>query len=103
MSKKLLRAIEGTKDLFAIDMTRFAKAMAVAEEVFGRYNYTRIITPIFEHTALFSRSIGEATDIVEKEMYTFGASDDSVSLRPEGTAPVIRSYIQNGQDKFSSF
>ncbi len=60
------------------------------------YNYREIRTPIFEQTSLFSRSIGELTDIVTKEMYTFlDRSEESVTLRPEGTASVIRAYIQN--------
>ena len=60
------------------------------------YNYREIRTPIFEQTALFSRSIGEQTDIVSKEMYTFlDRSEESVTLRPEGTAAVIRAYVQN--------
>ena len=64
--------------------------------VFHRFNYKEIRTPIFEQTALFSRSIGELTDIVGKEMYTFtDRSEDSITLRPEGTASVIRAYIQN--------
>jgi histidyl-tRNA synthetase len=68
----------------------------VVRDVFHRYNYKEIRTPMFELTSLFSRSIGELTDIVGKEMYTFtDRSGDSVTLRPEGTASVIRSYIQN--------
>ena len=60
------------------------------------YNYQEIRTPIFEQTSLFSRSIGELTDIVSKEMYTFlDRSEESITLRPEGTAAVIRAYIQN--------
>lgn len=62
----------------------------------ANYNYQEIRTPIFEQTSLFSRSIGELTDIVSKEMYTFlDRSEESVTLRPEGTAAVIRSFIQN--------
>jgi histidyl-tRNA synthetase len=71
-----------------------------AEEAIRRvmvvYNYQEIRTPIFEQTSLFSRSIGELTDIVSKEMYTFlDRSEESVTLRPEGTAAVIRAYVQN--------
>ena len=67
-----------------------------ARDVFGLYGFSEIRTPIPEKTELFSRSIGETTDIVEKEMYTFSdKSDNSLTLRPEGTAPVIRSFIQN--------
>ncbi|MFO7813588.1 MAG: histidine--tRNA ligase [Pelovirga sp.] len=67
-----------------------------AREVFGTYGFTEIRTPVLEKTELFCRSIGETTDIVEKEMYTFAdKSGNSMTLRPEGTAPVMRSIIQN--------
>jgi histidyl-tRNA synthetase len=65
-------------------------------DVFHQFNYKEIRTPIFESTSLFARSIGELTDIVGKEMYTFqDRSGDSITLRPEGTASAIRAYIQN--------
>lgn len=68
--------------------------------VFHRFNYKEIRTPIFEQTSLFARSIGELTDIVGKEMYTFkDRSEDSITLRPEGTASVMRSFIQNNLDQ----
>ena len=67
-----------------------------ARQVFGTYGYSEIRTPAVEKTELFCRSIGETTDIVEKEMYTFDdKSGNSLTLRPEGTAPVMRSFIQN--------
>ena len=67
-----------------------------AREVFGCFGFAEIRTPVVEKTELFCRSIGETTDIVEKEMYTFvDKSDNSLTLRPEGTAPVMRSFIQN--------
>src|SRR6056297_3601927 len=67
-----------------------------ARDVFGTYGFTEIRTPVLEKTELFSRSIGETTDIVEKEMYTFtDKSGNSMTLRPEGTAPVMRSIIQS--------
>jgi histidyl-tRNA synthetase len=67
-----------------------------AREVFATYGFSEIRTPVVEKTELFCRSIGETTDIVEKEMYTFAdKSDNSLTLRPEGTAPVMRAFIQN--------
>lgn len=67
-----------------------------AREVFGTYGFTEIRTPVVEKTELFCRSIGETTDIVEKEMYSFtDKSDNALTLRPEGTAPVMRAFIQN--------
>lgn len=68
----------------------------VAVELFERYGYRFVVTPIFEPTELFVRSIGEATDIVQKEMYTFSdKADRSLTLRPEGTAPVVRAYLEH--------
>jgi histidyl-tRNA synthetase len=92
----ILKSIKGTKDLLPSESSRWQYVEQVVRDVFHRYNYKEIRTPMFEQTSLFSRSIGELTDIVGKEMYTFtDRSGDSLTLRPEGTASVIRSYIQN--------
>jgi len=92
----ILKSIKGTKDLLPLESSRWQHVEQVVRGVFHRYNYKEIRTPMFELTQLFSRSIGELTDIVGKEMYTFtDRSGDSITLRPEGTASVIRSYIQN--------
>jgi histidyl-tRNA synthetase len=65
-----------------------------------RAGYGRIETPMFEATQLFSRTVGEATDVVQKEMYTFQDNGgDSLTLRPEGTAPVVRAYLEHGMHK----
>ena len=67
-----------------------------ARKVFARYNYDEIRTPIFEHYEVISRSVGDTTDIVTKEMYDFyDKGDRHITLRPEGTAPVVRSYVEN--------
>jgi len=90
------RAIKGTKDILPSESSRWQFVEQTIRDVFHRFNYKEIRTPIFETTALFARSIGELTDIVGKEMYTFqDRSGDSVTLRPEETASVMRSYIQN--------
>ena len=90
------KSIRGTKDILPAETVRWQHVESVIRAVFHRFNYKEIRTPIFEQTALFARSIGELTDIVGKEMYTFtDRSDDSITLRPEGTASVIRAYIQN--------
>ncbi|MDR0361103.1 MAG: histidine--tRNA ligase [Planctomycetota bacterium] len=99
MSKSRFRAIEGTRDYFGKDGERFDKAVVFAGELFVRYGYDRIRTPVFETTELFARSIGAATDIVEKEMYTFTPGSDTITLRPEGTAGVVRGYLQHNMDK----
>ena len=73
---------------------------AVARRIFRGYNYREIRTPIFEETALFARGVGEETDIVSKEMYTFDDRDGtSLTLRPENTASVIRAYIEHRLDQ----
>src|SRR5206468_7370410 len=73
---------------------------AKAREVLEGAGYRRIETPAFEHTGLFARGVGESTDIVQKEMYTFEESgSERVTLRPEGTAPVCRAYLEHGMHK----
>ena len=74
---------------------------AVAREIFRTYNYHEIRTPILEDTQLFARGVGAETDIVTKEMYTFQDHDDSVTMRPENTAGVIRAYIEHRLDQIS--
>jgi len=90
------RSIKGTKDILPGDVEAWQHLERTIQEVMQTYQYREIRTPAFESTALFSRSIGELTDIVSKEMYTFiDRSQESLTLRPEGTAAVLRSYIQN--------
>jgi histidyl-tRNA synthetase len=68
-----------------------------AKKICARYGFGQIRTPEFESTALFKRGVGETTDIVQKEMYTFVHRDkESLTLKPEGTAPVVRAYIEHG-------
>lgn len=84
----------GTRDFLPPDSERFSGLERLAAEVFGRAGYRRIVTPMFEATDVFARGIGEATDIVSKEMYTFtDRSGNSLTLRPEGTAPVVRAVV----------
>ena len=102
MDRVNYRAIKGTKDILPSETSRWQFVEQTIRNVFHRFNYKEIRTPIFEQTSLFSRSIGELTDIVGKEMYTFvDRSEESITLRPEGTASVMRSYIQNnlGQEQ----
>jgi len=86
----------GTVDLLPSDMSIWKRMEKTAEEVCRLYNYGEIRTPMFEATDLFQRGVGETTDIVQKEMYTFtDRGNRSLTLRPEGTAPVVRSYVEN--------
>ncbi|MBH0168749.1 MAG: histidine--tRNA ligase [Bacillota bacterium] len=86
----------GTKDILPGEVEKWQLIEQKAKEVSARFNYKEIRTPIFEHTDLFQRGVGDSTDIVQKEMYTFNdRGDRSLTLRPEGTAPVTRSYVEN--------
>ncbi|MFD1736702.1 histidine--tRNA ligase [Bacillus salitolerans] len=86
----------GTQDILPGDVERWQYVEGKARQICKNYNYKEIRTPIFEHTDLFKRGVGDTTDIVQKEMYTF---DDrggrSITLRPEGTAAVVRSFVEN--------
>lgn len=94
--KKEYRAPRGTSDYLPKKAAQLHFLDSKAAELFERYGYRRIITPIFEDTDLFRRSIGEASDIVRKEMYTFtDRSGRSLTLRPEATAPVVRAFIEH--------
>jgi histidyl-tRNA synthetase len=95
-----LQAPRGTYDVLPDDAARRAQLEATAAKILARAGYGRIETPTFEATPLFSRTVGEATDVVQKEMYTFtDGSGDSLTLRPEGTAPVVRAYLEHGMHK----
>jgi histidyl-tRNA synthetase len=90
------RSIKGTKDILPDEVAAWQHVEATVRRVMHAFNYKEIRTPIFEQTSLFARSIGELTDIVSKEMYTFlDRSEESITLRPEGTAAALRAYIQN--------
>lgn len=94
---KLIKAVRGTKDIFGEEAIKYNYISRVAQDTFESYGYSYIKTPIFEETDLFKRGIGEGTDVVEKEMYTFkDRGDRSLTLRPENTASVVRSYLENG-------
>jgi histidyl-tRNA synthetase len=93
----LYQAPRGTSDILPDEQPYWRYIERAASEVTALYDYRRIETPVFEDTGLFTRGVGEGTDIVEKEMYTFeDKGGKSVTLRPEGTAPVCRAYIQHG-------
>src|SRR5947209_17208698 len=96
----MIRAVKGTRDILPPSSAVWNHVEAVAREVFRTFNYQEIRTPILEETALFVRSVGEDTDIVGKEMYTFEDRDGaSLTLRPEATASVMRAYIEHRLDQ----
>ncbi len=97
-----LKAVRGTRDLLPPETALWNRIEATARAVFARYNFGEIRTPIFEDTALFSRGVGEETDIVSKEMYTWedraraqSEKTQTLTLRPENTAGVVRAYIEH--------
>jgi len=95
------RAPKGTYDLLPAAAARRDAMVSAAARLFAAYGYRRIVTPEFEETGLFERGVGEATDIVRKEMYTFvDKGERSLTLRPEGTAPVCRAYVEHGLHKW---
>ena len=96
----MIRAVKGTRDILPPSSAIWNKVEEAARRVFTVYNYQEIRTPILEETALFARSVGENTDIVSKEMYTFEDRDgSSLTLRPESTASVLRAYIEHRLDQ----
>jgi histidyl-tRNA synthetase len=96
----MIKAVKGTRDILPPSSAVWNHVEAVAREVFRAFNYREIRTPILEETALFARGVGEETDIVGKEMYTFEDRDgSSLTLRPEATASVMRAYIEHRLDQ----
>ena len=98
-----LKAVRGTRDLLPPETALWNRIEATARAVFARYNFGEIRTPVFEDTGLFARGVGEETDIVSKEMYTWedraraqSEKTQSLTLRPENTAGVVRAYIEHG-------
>jgi histidyl-tRNA synthetase len=95
--KAKFQAIKGVRDILPPESALWNRVEQAAREVFGTFGFAEIRVPIFEQTELFARSVGQETDIVSKEMYSFQDRDDSsVSLRPEATASVVRAYIEHG-------
>lgn len=91
-----LQKPKGTQDILPAESAKWQYVETFAREIFNRYHYAEIRTPIFEHYEVISRSVGDTTDIVTKEMYDFyDKGDRHITLRPEGTAPVVRSYVEN--------
>lgn len=92
----LITRPRGTNDILPGEVEKWQFLEQLTGQVCREYGYGEIRTPIFEHTELFSRGVGETTDIVEKEMYTFtDRGDRSITLRPEGTASTVRAYVEN--------
>jgi histidyl-tRNA synthetase len=93
--KKHYKALRGTRDILPDEVNRWQFLERSARTVFARYGFREIRTPIFEATELFARSVGETSDIVRKEMYTLDRGGDSMTLRPENTASVVRAVVEH--------
>ena len=95
-----MAAPRGTHDVLGAESRLRQRVIDVARDAFERYGYAHVVTPTFEDTEVFVRGVGTSTDIVRKEMYTFqDQGGRSLSLRPEGTAPVVRAFVQHGMHK----
>lgn len=97
-----IKVLKGMKDILPQEIDLWHKLELNALEIFSRYGYKEIRTPILESTELFARGVGDTTDIVNKEMYSFEKSERSLTLRPENTAGVVRSFIENGMSRLSA-
>ncbi len=96
MSSERFNAPKGVQDIFPPDVYLWQRIESISRQTFSLYGFQEIRPPIIEYTGVFARSIGESTDIVEKEMYTFSdRAGRSITLRPEGTASVVRAYIEH--------
>ena len=99
---KIIQVIKGTHDILPQEAEQWHFLEKNAIEIFSKYGYKEIRTPVLEATELFARGVGDTTDIVNKEMYTFEKGDRSLTLRPENTAGVVRSFIENGMSRLSA-
>ena len=91
-----IRALKGTKDIFGEEMRKWLEMEELIRNLCKDFGFSQIRTPIFEFTHLFQRGVGETTDIVQKEMYSFvDKGDNAITLKPESTAPVVRSYLEH--------
>jgi len=97
-----IKVPKGTQDILPEDISKWYYIEDMIKEILNKYGYKELRTPVFEYTDLFVRGIGESTDIVTKEMFTFlDRKGRSLTLRPEGTAPVVRAYLENRMDRIS--
>ncbi|MBI4707795.1 MAG: histidine--tRNA ligase [Candidatus Omnitrophica bacterium] len=99
----MYKRIAGTKDILPDEVVLWQQIEQTIRQVFSLYNYKEIRPPVIEDAALFNRSLGESAEIVQKQMFLIHNKEDTYALRPEGTASVVRSYIENNLDKTNGF
>ncbi|MDD3594257.1 MAG: histidine--tRNA ligase [Candidatus Gastranaerophilales bacterium] len=97
----MIKAQKGTKDIILDESAKWQAVEKIARDIFAAANYKEIRTPIFESTELFTRGVGDSTDIVNKEMYSFKQKDRDITLRPENTAGVVRAFIEHNMQRLS--
>src|SRR2546430_1083961 len=99
-----VQSVRGTKDILPVDTVLFQAVEATARDLFARFGYSEIRTPTFESVELFQRSLGDTTDVVQKEMYVFeDRGGRKLALRPEGTAGVVRAFIEHHLSQTTPF
>jgi histidyl-tRNA synthetase len=99
----MFKKVSGTKDILPGESNIWQEVEEISRKVFTLYNFQEIRTPLIEEAALFNRSLGESTEIVQKQMFLIQNKDELYALRPEGTASIIRAYIENNLDKTKRF
>lgn len=95
----MFKRVPGTKDILPDELSRWQELEACARAIFALYHYAEIRPPLIEDVALFNRSLGTSTEIVQKQMFLIQNKEDTYALRPEGTASIVRAYIENNLDK----
>ena len=99
----MFKKVSGTKDILPNDVSIWQKLEHTARNVFSTYNYSEIRTPIIEDAKLFNRTLGQSSEIVQKQMFLIHNQEETYALRPEGTAAIVRSYLENNLDKTNGF
>ncbi|MEI6831177.1 MAG: histidine--tRNA ligase [Candidatus Omnitrophota bacterium] len=99
----MFKRVPGTKDILPNEVISWQWIETIARNIFSLYNYQEIRTPLIEEAGLFNRTLGESAEIVQKQMFLIHNQEDTYALRPEGTAAIVRSYLENNLDKTSGF
>ena len=99
----MFKRVSGTKDILPEEAGLWQRLEEISRSTFALYNFQEIRPPLIEEAALFNRSLGETTEIVQKQMFLINNKDETYALRPEGTASIVRAYIENNLDKTSGF
>ena len=99
----MFKRIPGTKDILPDEVQLWQKIEKTSREIFSLYNFREIRPPLVEEESLFNRSLGQTAEIVQKQMFIIKNKEDVYALRPEGTASIVRAYIENNLDKTSGF